>query len=119
MSFEQGSLHLVVLRTAEGEPFLTGDILRIAQHAVDSLASRYPGLRVTGRAFRDNAVSLLLDFSRCDEDTARVVQSYKTEVRRLSTRKGFKKEHFWQREYVEKTVESQEERAALLVEWNF
>ena len=117
MTFDPCSVHSVVFRTAEGAS-LAGDILRVARYALSSLERRYPGLKVAGSSFTPDALSLLLDFSRCDEDVSRVVQSYKTEVRKLAAREGFQGGHFWQREYSEKTLESSQEMEALMAEWN-
>ncbi len=117
MSFDPCSIHHVVLRTAEGAS-LTGDILRVAQHALDALPRRYPGLRVAGSFFAPDTLSLLLDFSRCDEDVSRAVQSFKTEVRKLAGKEGFKGVHFWRREYEEKAVESEQEMRNILSGWN-
>lgn len=118
MPFEPGSLHHVVLNTAGKAPLLTGKCLHIAEHAVETLQRRFPGLKVARKAFRPDTVLFLLDFSRCDEDIGRVVQSYKTEVRKLSSQVGFKGEHFWQREHDEKVVESREEFESLRALWN-
>ncbi len=111
-------MHLVVLRTAGGEALLTGEIRHIAEHAFQTLERRYPGLQVTGFSLLPHQASFLLDFSRCDEDTARVVQFYKTEVRKLAAQKGFAAEHFWQREHEEKNVENQTELDAIRERWN-
>jgi hypothetical protein len=116
--FVPGALHLVVLGTAGGDARLEGAVLREARHALDSLARRFPGLKVAGASFTPSTASLLLDFSRCDEDTPRVVQSYKTEVRKLAAREGFSGVHFWRREFEERTVETQAEWDALKAAWN-
>jgi len=107
----------VALKTAEGAS-LAGDILRVARYALSSLERRYPGLKVVDSFFTPDSASFLLDFSRCDEDVSRVVQSYKTEVRKLASREGFQGGHFWQREYSENTLESPQEMEALMAEWN-
>lgn len=112
------SLHYVALTTNAREPLLAGEILRIAERAVDALPRRYPGLRVAASAFRPDAVFLLLDFSRCDSDVPRVVQSYKTEVRKLASQAGFTGEHFWQRAYEEGTVTDPEHGEDLKTGWN-
>lgn len=106
----------MALKTAEGV-FLAGDFLHVAKHALDSLERRYPGLKVIASSFESDSASLLLDFSRCDEDLGRVIQSYKNEVRKLAMPLGFSGRHFWHREYEERQPETEAEIDALRSKW--
>lgn len=111
--FNDGSLHYVSLTTVDRRPLLAGEILHIAEHALESLPRRFPGLKVAGKRLNPDSLLLLLDFSRCDEDVTRVVQSYKTEVRKLASHAGFEGQHFWQREYEEGPIGDLKEWEAL------
>jgi hypothetical protein len=91
------SLHRVVLHTASRKLILAGPFLAFLESAFKNLSARYPGLKVVERSIYPDRVEMLLDFQRLDEDLLRVVQSFKSEVKNLARKGGFKGGNLWER----------------------
>lgn len=89
-------MYSLTLFTAKREPLLQGELHRLAEHALEALPARYPGLKVVRQVIHPDRVELKLDFSRLDEDVQRVVQSFKSEVKNLARRKNLSGENLWQ-----------------------
>ncbi len=104
MTYHSDALHQITLHTNNQKPHLTGEIRAFVEVAVRNLPVRYPGLKVVHSTIHPDRVELLLDFHRLDEDVTRVLQSFKSEVRNLSKRKGFSENHLWQWNYEEKMI---------------
>jgi REP element-mobilizing transposase RayT len=93
--------HRITLMTAKREPLLTGELHRLAEHALKGLLARFPGLKIVRQAIHPDRVELEMDLSRLDEDVQRIVQSFKSEVKALARRKNLSGENLWQWGYLE------------------
>jgi hypothetical protein len=89
-------LHRVVLFTASRKPFLEGNLRVFVEQGLKSLPRRFPGLKITETAIHTDRVELVLDLQRLDEDLTRILLSFKTEVKNLAQKDGFKEPTLWQ-----------------------
>jgi REP element-mobilizing transposase RayT len=97
-----GSRHHLVLFTAGKKPLLTGNLRAMVEQGFKTLPRRFPGLKVLEQAIHPDRVEMVLDLHRLDEDLARIVQSFKSEVKNLAKKEGFTQHDLWQWTHEEK-----------------
>jgi hypothetical protein len=85
---------------------LEGELRRKVEQCFKSLPGRYPGLKVINQAVYPNRVEMILDLHRLDEDLARIIQSFKSEVKGLAKKDGFPHHDLWQWTYDERPMKA-------------
>lgn len=96
MSYADGSRHHLVLYTAGKQALLTDKLRPMVEQSFKTLPRRFPGLRILEKAVHPDRVEMVLDLHRLDEDLARIVQSFKAEVKSLAKKEGFTQHSLWQ-----------------------
>ena len=96
------SRHHVVLFTVGQKPLLVDGLRRMAEQSFKTLPRRFPGLRILDHSIHPDRVEMTLDLHRLDEDLARIVQSFKSEVKNLAKKEGFDQHNLWQWTHEEK-----------------
>lgn len=102
MKDELDSIHQVSLFTASRKPFLEGNLRVFVEQGLKSLPRRFPGLRIKEYSIHPDRVEMVLDLHRLDEDLARIVQSFKSEVKNLAKKEGLSQHSLWQWTHEEK-----------------
>ncbi len=98
------SLYEITLYTTERKPLLEGNLRRMVEQGLRSLPGRYPGLKIPRHTIHPDRVEMVLDLNRLDEDLARILQSFKSEVKGLAQKEGHTLHTLWQWAYEEREV---------------
>jgi hypothetical protein len=94
-------LEVIVTSLAE-LPLNEGALFKFVEQGIRTLPARYPGLKVVRHEVRKGEVEMLLDLRRLDEDTQRIVASFKSEVGNLARKEGLVEGPFWRWGYEER-----------------
>jgi hypothetical protein len=90
------STYTLVLDTVQNKPLLTGPAVALAEHCLNNLPKKYPGLKLISFTIEPHRLEMVLDLQRLDEDLARIVQSFKSEMKVLLRKQGLGSDNFWQ-----------------------
>jgi REP element-mobilizing transposase RayT len=104
LNFHSDSLYHVTLYTLGRKPLLEGEVPGWVGQALRNLPGRYPGLKVLAFQIHPDRVEMALDLHRLDEDLARILQTFKAEVKGLVRKKGSGIASFWEWAYHEREI---------------
>ncbi len=104
MSSSDDSRYEITLYTTERKPLLEGNLRGMVEQGLRSLPGRYPGLKILRHTVHPDRVEMVLDLNRLDEDLARILQSFKSEVKGLAKKEGHTLHTLWQWAYEEKQL---------------
>ena len=109
MNFHSGSLYHVTLYTLGRKPLLEREVPGWVGQALRNLPGRYPGLKVLAFQIHPDRVEIALDLHRLDEDLARILQTFKAEVKGLVRKKDPGIASLWEWAYHEKEIPGEDQ----------
>ncbi len=81
---------------------------RMLKKELLKLSKRFRGVKIDFYVFMPNHIHIIFFFENAKVSLPRVVQAYKSLTTRLAKDTGFEKQRFWQRNYYEHIIRSEE-----------